>query len=98
MIEETNLWDGLCNLCIELMWFMSKETGMSYGMINILLFVILGPVSTHSFCGSSLLFANLKRGKARAILGWSTFAIGVCCMLAVLVLVGWAFLNMPGLL
>ncbi len=35
MIEETNLWDGLCNLCIELMWFMSKETGMSYGMINI---------------------------------------------------------------
>jgi hypothetical protein len=49
MIEITNIWDQLCNICIVIMKALSRETGMSYGLINILLFVKLGPISTICF-------------------------------------------------
>ena len=42
MIEVTNSFDWLCNVCIDLMMRASEYTGLSYGTINILLFVILG--------------------------------------------------------
>ena len=33
MIEQTNLWDCFCNLCISIMENLSHQTGMSYGLI-----------------------------------------------------------------
>lgn len=46
MIIETNCWDVLCNMCILTMEQMCHMTGLSYGFLNILLFVILGPLTT----------------------------------------------------
>jgi hypothetical protein len=55
----------LCNLCIEAMKFLSQETGMSYGLINILLFVILGPLSTLFFMASTLCHVFIKNPKVK---------------------------------
>lgn len=46
MVQVTNFWDVLCNYCIILMRHMCDLTGISYGCLNIWLFVILGPLST----------------------------------------------------
>lgn len=95
MIEQTNFWDCLCNLCILVMENLSHQTGMSYGLINILLFVILGPCSTLSLIASSLLFAIGNPGKNRRIVAWGLFGIGVACLLTILFLAAYGFLTMP---
>ena len=95
MIEATNLWDVFCNLCIVIMENLSHKTGMSYGLINVLLFVILGPLSTLTLFISSILFATSKPGKIRNIIVWSIFGIGVCCMLTIIIFVIYGFLTMP---
>lgn len=53
--------DYLCNLCINIMEEMSRMSGISYGTINILLFVVFGPLSTLIFIINSfiqLIFKN----------------------------------------
>lgn len=45
MIGNLNeIGDTLCNACIEIMKCMSDEYGLSYGLINVLLFVIIQPL------------------------------------------------------
>lgn len=39
-------YDELCQLCIDIMKWWSNNSGISYGTINILLFVILNPFLT----------------------------------------------------
>lgn len=39
----TNSFDELCNNCISLLEVLSKELGMSYGELNVWLFVIIQP-------------------------------------------------------
>lgn len=41
-----NNYDELCRLCIDIMKWWSNNSGISYGTINILLFVILNPLLT----------------------------------------------------
>lgn len=41
-----NNYDELCQLCIDIMKWWSNNSGISYGTINILLFVILNPLLT----------------------------------------------------
>lgn len=93
MIIETNLWDYFCNLCILLMEHLSHETGMSYGLINMLLFVFLGPLSTVALTASSLLFAIGKPGKYRRFIAWSLFCVGVACMLSIFFVVAYGLLT-----
>ena len=46
----------ICNVCINIMEAMSTASGISYGLINILLFVILQPLAILSFMLSTLLY------------------------------------------
>lgn len=39
-------YDELCQLCVDIMKWWSNNSGISYGTINILLFVILNPLLT----------------------------------------------------
>ena len=55
MIEVFNNFDELCNFCIAIMYAMSDITGLTYGTINVLLFIILGPLSTILYAISALL-------------------------------------------
>jgi len=43
MVEVHNLGDFICNICILVMEQMSKDLGISYGLLNVLLFIILQP-------------------------------------------------------
>lgn len=41
-----DFFEALCNWCISAMEYGSSISGLSYSAINIILFVILGPLST----------------------------------------------------
>lgn len=89
-------WDSLCNICILIMQHLSELTGWSYGFINVLLFVVLGPLSTLLFMGSSLVFAvKTENERIRKIIGWSLFGTGALIVLFVLCLIAYATLTIP---
>lgn len=95
MIEVTKTGDAFCDFCILLMECLSRETGLSYGLINVLLFVILGPLSTTAFFASSMIFALTKPDRIRNIVAWTLFAIGSVCVLIVIAMIIYGFLSMP---
>lgn len=95
MVEVTNIYDYLCNVCINIMTYLSHETGMSYGLINILLFVILGPLSTLFFMGSTLTATFVKNANTKKILTSIFVVLGLLCVCSILGLVGYGFLTMP---
>lgn len=83
--------DRFCNLCISLMESASAATGLSYGEINVLLFVIFGPLSTLCFMASAI-FA--RRGKRLArIITITASVIGACCVLAMLAILAIALIH-----
>ena len=84
MIEVTNYGDSECNYCIMLMEHPSQGTGFSYGLINVLLFIVIGPVSTVSFMCSTLSLAFIKNKKLRKSLTIMFFCLWLlgsidCC-------------------
>ena len=83
MIEVTNYGDSECNYCIMLMEHLSQGTGLSYGLINVLLFIVIGPVSILSFMCSTLSLAFIKNKKLRKSLTIMFFAFG--CLGALIV-------------
>lgn len=93
MVEVTNSWDSLCNMCIWVMKNLSYITGMSYGLINILLFVILGPLSTLIFMASSIIAK--KKGKYSKQFSVVLDIVGIVIVLSVLIPIFYAFMTMP---
>lgn len=90
-MSNLNEWgDLLCGDCIAIMIAMSKELGLSYGLINVLLFVILGPISAIVF-GLSSIIAKTKGKYARRI-SISLDIIGILIVLVVLGLIVFGFL------
>ncbi len=75
--------DYLCNLCINIMEKMSNMSGISYGTINILLFVILGPISTFIFMTNSFIQPLCKNLISKKL---TIFNIILCILRFVLVL------------
>lgn len=63
MVHVTNYGDVLCNYCIAIMENMSALTGLTYGLIYVLLFIVLGPLNTLCFRGSTAteLYDKTKR-------------------------------------
>lgn len=93
MVEVTNSWDSLCNMCIGVMEHLSYITGMSYGLINILLFVILGPLSTLIFMASSII-AKIKGNYSKQF-SVALDIVGIIIVLSVLIPIFYAFMTMP---
>ena len=86
-----NFSEFLCTWCIYAMRYFSSVSGMSYEEVNILLFVVLGPLSTIIF-GIALLFALCGKKKTAiyisipgVIISISVFLVSAWCMLAVCV-------------
>lgn len=80
------LGDHLCDVCINIMIEMSKISGISYGTINILLFVILGPLSTIMFMLCSIIrFLPMKNVKLQNTLSIISFVVGILCVLLVII-------------
>lgn len=93
MVEVTNSRDSLCNMRILVMRHLNNITGMSYGLINILLFVVLGPLSTLIFT-ASLIIAKIK-GKYSKQFSVALDIVGVIIVLSVLIPIFYAFMTMP---
>lgn len=79
MIEVINYFDTACNFCIAIMWAMRDYTGLTYGTINVLLFIILGPISTILYGISALCGIIKKYSKLSKFL----FALATLIVLAV---------------
>lgn len=90
MVHVVNYWDVLCNQCILILENLSHLTGLSYGLINVLFFCILGPLSTLCFMGSTAtaLFGKSKRIKTTLTLGFSI--VGLLCIFSILIPCLWA--------
>ncbi len=95
MIEVTNIWDYLCNVCITIMEGLSRETGMSYGLINILFFVILGPLATFCFALSTAIQLWLKKQPVKNILTWTFVTIGLISVITIGGLIFYGFVFVP---
>ena len=55
--------DQLCNSCIEIMQRLSHLTGISYVTINVVLFIIINPLSTFLAVISAIVIAKAKHHK-----------------------------------
>lgn len=94
MVHVTNYGDVLCNYCIAIMENMSALTGFSYGLINVLLYIVLGPLSTLCFIGST---ATALYGKTKLVrVTWTCIlsGIGFLAILAIIIPVIWATITL----
>lgn len=94
MVHVVNYWDALCNQCILILENLCHLTGLSYGLINVLFFCILGPLSTLCFMGSTAtaLFGKSKRIKTILTLGFSI--VGLLCIFSILIPCLWAAITL----
>lgn len=94
MVHVTNYGDVLCNYCIAIMENMSALTGLSYGLINVLLFVVLGPLSTLCFMGATAAAMYGKTKFVREKLTWILSILGILTILAILIPTIWATITL----
>lgn len=80
--HTTDFWDEICNGCIAILENACHATGMSYGMLNILIFVVLGPIASLSFAISTV--AAYRRQKKTMV---AFVILGVLCIFAIICLI-----------
>lgn len=94
MVHVVNYWDVLCNQCILIMENLSHLTGLSYGLINVWFFCILGPLSTLCFMVSTAtaMYGKTKRVTRNLTLTFSVF--GILCILAIIIPCVWTTITL----
>lgn len=71
-------------------------TGLSYGFLNIILFVILGPLATLLFMSSALtLFIDVKKRNTQKLIAKLLFAAGILVILLIAIPIFIAALELP---
>lgn len=75
--------NNLCDMCIDIMVWWSRHLPLSYGEINILLFVILQPALIFMFFVTTLLAASKNQKVKRATIVFSIFAMFILTLFAV---------------
>lgn len=94
---------NICNVCISIMKTAVTVFGMSYGAINVLLFIIIQPLSIILFAIAAILYANFKKStsKVKRIIAHCMFTAGVllCAFEAIsLIIVGMYWYYHPMIL
>lgn len=87
----------MCNVCINIMEAMSAASGISYGLINVLLFVILQPLAIFSFMLSTLLYIKYHNTEKSIykILTIIFVILGFICTLAVMLPLIYTIIFIP---
>lgn len=69
----------LCNFCINAMKYGCTILGISYGLLNILLFVIIQPLCILFFALASILYMDFKKSenKTKRVIAHCLFGAGV---------------------
>lgn len=93
MADFNQLGTELCNFCIQVMSDLSKSSGLSYGLINILFFVIMGPLSTLCFMGTTII--ALSKWKYRKLTIGILGGIGILLIIGIVAPCIWAFFAFP---
>lgn len=94
MVHVVNYWDVLCNQCILILENLSHLTGLSYGLINVLFFCILGPLSTLCFMGSTATALFGKSMRIRKNLTLTLSIVGLLSIFAILFPCLWATISL----
>lgn len=81
----------MCDVCIDIMEYAGAYTGISYGTINVLLFIILGPASTLAFAAATIVSNTMCKHKTAIVVSLSI--IGVLCILLISFLTVMAILH-----
>lgn len=88
--DMNELFVALCDWCIDAMVYFSRVSGISYSAINIILFVMLGPLSTVIFAVAWLLSyfgkrrASVALGIVGALIALAVLAVSVYSLLMTL--------------
>lgn len=69
----------LCNFCINAMKYGCTVLGISYGLLNILLFVIIQPLCILLFAVAAMMYMNFKKSenKTKRVFAHCLFGAGV---------------------
>lgn len=69
----------LCNFCINAMKYGCTVLGISYGLLNILLFVIIQPLCILLFAVAAMMYMNFKKSenKTKRVIAHCLFGAGV---------------------
>ena len=94
MVHVVNYWDVICNQCILILENLSHLTGLSYGLINVLFFCILAPLSTLCFMGSTATALFGKSERIRRDLTMTLSIVGLLCVFAIIILCLWAVFTL----
>lgn len=80
----------ICDICIDIMQWWSNNTGLSYGLINVLLFVVFQPGLILFFFSTTLAGCITKNRRFKKIL-----IIGSIIMLLLLIMFTVVLLLLP---
>lgn len=79
------LLDGLCDYCIRWMRYASDVSDISYGTLNVLLFIILGPLSTLFAMISAIIgLGKFDKYKYARVIQILSFGVSVIIVIGVL--------------
>lgn len=79
-----NTGSALCDFCIDVMKWWAAHTPLTYGDINVLLFIVLNPLLTLTFMITTLVLAVARVGaKTRRVLVCGTVVTLVLSILFV---------------
>lgn len=85
--------EAICAMCIAIMKNVEIYTNISYGTINVILFIILGPLSTITFALATIA-SNIKF-KYKNVVVILLSIIGILCILPIFYLTLVSAMSIP---
>ena len=76
---------NICNLCIEIMEIWANELGISYGLLNVLLFIVLQPLLILIFWGTTIYCSISKNEKIKRIIRISSIVTMIIISIGVFI-------------
>ena len=92
LINVNNIFDVICNWCIQVLWHMSDCFGASYGLLNVLLFIILEPAAICFFALSSFIFKG-ERTPTKQRWGKIMLILGIITIFAIVLPIMWTLID-----
>ena len=78
----------LCDLCIDIMAWWANNTPLSYGAINVLLFVILQPLLILLFFTTTIVAVRSRSDRVKSAIKVSSIVLMAILIVGVLILLG----------
>lgn len=79
--------DRICYICIDILRYWEDYTGIPYGVINTVLFVIIQPILILFFAATTLICNKINNLKLKRNINYLTIFILSCCIVGTALLV-----------